>query len=532
MSNLRFLKIGFNEPKRTKSQTMKAFKFKDIFNCKSVSKVVLIYFLTHFQILFCFSQVNQKTTLLYGFNRGEYNVGYQSINAIDYSRSFENIQGRQLSIMVWYPAESKNKERILFQDYLKQSKTDSSSWATYFKQFSSDVRYEKLLNSSFLAKKNVSIGKGEIPIIIYSPGGYGDEFENYILCELLASHGYIVAAHESKGPTSKDTKITSLGLLSQARDIEYTIQKVQETFPQSDVNNVGLIGWSWGGLASTVVQIRNPNIDAVVSLDGSISLHEDKLKSTPYYSLQDINVPYLFVSASKTSNELNPFISKLKYSESLFIEYPFLEHGDFNSLVFNAYHFTDEQSDKMVKNISSYRYLTSTVIAFLNKSMIRNEQAQLSTLLSVQKEGNLIEYREIKSLPAPPSTDDFFQLFQTNSKEEIQNIFEETYKRDSTYIFFQPEEAINYAYALHYDFDLSQRAIQLLTISTILFPNNYSTYGHLGNLYSKNGELPEALENFSKAHAMVSNDQMSSAAKQDFDWYTRSIERIKTKLKK
>ncbi len=508
--------------KQVKSVIQRSINYKITLYCLILTLLPLI----------SFCQALHNAELYDVFKQGEYDVGYQVINATDYSRSFEGSQGRDIKIMVWFPSKRNKDNSLSIQNYIRESKTDSTSWASYFNQVSSAINHEKLLHSSVLANESSQIlDNSSIPLIVYSPGGYGDEFENFILCELLASHGYIVAAHESKGPNSSDTKITAIGLMSQARDIEFTIQKIRGTFSHADINNIGLMGWSWGGLASTLVQMRNLNINTVVSLDGSVSLHEDKLKANPYYSLQNINVPYLFISASKTSSELNNFISGLKYSESLFVEYPFLEHGDFNSLVYSTYFFTDDQSEKMTKVINSYRHLTSTVIEFINSTLKRGKEIRLNELLESPKNEKLIEYRTIESLPKPPTTDEFFKLFKIKSIEEIQNVFDETYRSDSAYVFFQPEEAINFAYALHYDFDRPLEAIHLLKMSLILFPDYYPTYGHLGNLYSKNGNLPEALENFSKAEAMVKMHTLSSADKQNLGWYNRSIERIKNKLK-
>lgn len=464
-------------------------------------------------------------------NHGPYEVGVKFLESIDYSRSFGKKQGRPLKGILWYPGEGVGRSKIKMSDYFLKSKSGLEGWKEYFGQMNQASIFESVSTwepGAFLDMIPSSVNL--FPVIIYSPGGFGDEFENAIICELLASHGFIVAAHYSLGPNASATKINAEGLESQARDIEWMIGLVKRDFPKADLDKLGLMGWSWGGLASMLVQARNANIDAVVSLDGSMALHADKILSIPYFSPQKVNVPYLFTSAKRTSQELKQFLQPVKYSESILVEYPFLNHEDFSSLAYLSKVFKEGQlNEEEEQSKGSYDGLTRTVVEFFDLNLKGLENGGLHRTLESQNAQGITNYEGLKSLPNPPATEDFFEMVVSNDISKWSAVFDSVTHRDKAYRLFYADEAIELAYELHYDRQMADKAQALLKLSLRSYPGHYQTHGHLGNLLYKSGRLKEALEYFSRALGMIATES-SKASGLDRAWYQRSIDRIKSKM--
>ncbi len=463
-------------------------------------------------------------------DRGPYEVGVRMVEKTDFSRSFGKNQGRPMRILIWYPSEV-GIERITLSDYLSRSRTDMSTWKNLFNDLGADVDTTRILDWESLSyRESRPRLERKFPLAVYSPGAYGDEFENLLLCEYLASHGYVVAAHYSLGPDSEWTKISAQGLESQARDIEFTINVVQESIVTADIANLGLIGWSWGGLASMLVQMRNQNVDGVVSLDGSMALHSDKASTTAFFNPQNVTVPYLFVGVNRTHDELTSFLSKIKYSDGYYLQYKYLQHHEFSSLDYLGRLYSGNNiGPEDEKKRRSYEKLITTTIRFFDRAL----KDSVEGILDREIDSNLVVYRRLEPLPRPPKTEEFFEIFKNQGLEKSKEVFDRVYSNDSTFLLFMPDEAIELAYTLHSDLSQNEKAVELLKMSLKLYPGYYKTYGHLGNILRRANQLEDALTYFSMAYGMVTGIEsgFSKAAKQDLEWYSKSIERIKSKIK-
>lgn len=303
-----------------------------------------IRFIVTIQILFLTLTVlrnssAQESNLLGNLKLGPHSVGFKVANEYDYARAYKpiindrnqvvEVSARPIQILIWYPAKPRdNDSKILLEEYLDleireenfadpledKKKKNLKEWASFFvSQGGPDFNPDKIIRAQTTATKNAEIVNGFFPLIVYGAGAEGSAFENFILCEYLASHGYIVAASPSVGMYSHKLRISPIDLEAQTRDMELLIDFMHD-FPSVDLNKLAAMGWSWGGLAGMLLQMRNPNVDAVLSLDGSIALHEDKAKESPFFNVSGMRVPYMFMSARVTLDKLIHFFEKVKYS--------------------------------------------------------------------------------------------------------------------------------------------------------------------------------------------------------------------------
>ena len=92
-------------------------------------------------------------------------------------------------------------------------------------------------------------------------------WENADLCEYLASHGYVVLARPSVAVSTRDMTDDLDGINAQALDISFLITYAR-SLPDTDLSEVAVVRWSWGGISNLFALARDPRIDALAEMDG------------------------------------------------------------------------------------------------------------------------------------------------------------------------------------------------------------------------------------------------------------------------
>ena len=159
--------------------------------------------------------------------RGPYRVGVQTVLVTDTARN------RTLKLEVWYPA-------ILNAD---QEKTEYRSQVgkTNYVMPGRAGRDAPILETV-----------STFPLLVFSHGQPDNRMQTADLLEHLASQGFVVAAIDHTGSTNSDVTLLAYadGLVYRPQDILYVMDEMPKRFPNSDANNIGLIGYSYGGYSS------------------------------------------------------------------------------------------------------------------------------------------------------------------------------------------------------------------------------------------------------------------------------------------
>jgi len=102
-------------------------------------------------------------------------------------------------------------------------------------------------------------------------GNGQDVADQVVLCEFLASHGYVVATTPSpmrRIPLEHEEQIAPLAEF-QATELASAAIKIRALLPV-DTTRIGVIGHSFGARAALLLAMRNPRVRGLVSLDGGI----------------------------------------------------------------------------------------------------------------------------------------------------------------------------------------------------------------------------------------------------------------------
>lgn len=225
-----------------------------------------------------------------GFEIGPLAVGYTTIERYDYSRTFRDKHGpdgrvrpgeraRPVLIHVWYPAEeSPAGARMVYGECSFASPKDPALfplvarlqereiYAALYPLFEGQRgRVVDLMNVEIAAVRDAPRLAGTYPLVVYHTDMRGAPGENALLCEHLASHGYVVATAHSIGSMIRDPSPNPDDLASLVRDKEFVVASLRD-WPQWDGEKLALAGNGFGALSALVLAMRNTDVDAVVTL--------------------------------------------------------------------------------------------------------------------------------------------------------------------------------------------------------------------------------------------------------------------------
>ena len=326
-----------------------------------------------------------------------YAVGFRVIHATDTTRIYkpgspvtDYLHFRPLDIDIWYPADSITRDTaLLFRDILgllpQRANYYTASLAgngmlqqiaqmccDYFK--CSDT--SRVLNFKSNSYRDAIAATGHFPLVVYLAAYNGMSYENFILFETLARNGFVVASISSIGRFPGDMTMKAEDLEEQVSDALASI-KILKTISEVDTSRIGLVGYSWGGLAATEVAGKIPGVTCLASLDGSEYHHYgeskeedadfDGIRNSMDFRNMKLSMPYLRLesspgSASGKSDSVYHFPEKLTAAPKVFL-IDSARHEDFSCLPYIVKKSGNCPDDHR------YERITELVLSYLEQEM-------------------------------------------------------------------------------------------------------------------------------------------------------------------
>ena len=119
--------------------------------------------------------------------------------------------------------------------------------------------------------------------------------------------------------------------IAQVTDMEYILDFALDSL-HIQYTKLGLFGFSSGGNANALFQMKNGNVDAILSLDGGqeysayMSLYDMK-----EFDLGKTDVPYASVVNNYENYSIYPMVHSVVTPEKYLFPMPFLNHNGFVS---------------------------------------------------------------------------------------------------------------------------------------------------------------------------------------------------------
>ena len=347
---------------------------------------------------------------------GKYDVGFEAMRVLDHARPYwkqpgvSDVQhGRPIQVYIWYPSEKGNgKTSVRFGDYAALSNPRVDPWKLDFQRdidrgaltvmmndygidsLQIPKKYEALVNFVSIAKNGATPVKGKFPVILIGNALRAGGYLHTILCEFLASNGFICVAVPALGPEEQvppNFDLRSVDL--QMNDLRFALNAIYSK-PYVNIQSVGIAAWSVGGVSSALLQMQHSDIDAVLSLDGATGYQYglDMILRSPLTDFRKATVPYLHMHGARNKFPVPKnfqFYDSLTVGDKYKVQFQTMDHFHFTSIanLLNAVHENDPGRWK------SYGTVLQMALDFF-QAYIHNDPAARSRIRSITSNDEVV----------------------------------------------------------------------------------------------------------------------------------------------
>jgi Dienelactone hydrolase and related enzymes len=460
---------------------------------------------------------------------GDFQVGFKHYLTTDSTRTYNRIYDwnnksvpRPIPISIWYPSDKTldNPAPMNVLDYMEILKEEEEweylpndqilNWFYY----PNNLANQSHLKEQTTARYGIKPTKGTFPVIIYAPSYQASSIENFALCEYLTSHGYVVISSPSRGAENRFLEGgTPKDLETQARDIEFLIKEVHK-LPYADTEHIATMGFSFGGLSNVLSQMRNEDIIAIVSLDGSVKYQYGTLKKSPFFNMGKVDVPFIHMAQKnipehvlvedKIHPDLNTtfeFYDSLTNSKAYQLKFHNMTHSYFSTLGV-LFQPRDERQDKSDSEImESYRLVSRYALNFLD-AFLKSDPKALKFLNSDPSQNGIakdvLDYQTKEPQEKGFGFNDFNELAAKQNYSNLNALYESLLKEHPTLAL--PEGKLNnLGLQLVFNPKTSAHGINVFLLATTLYPNSSNLYDSLAEAYLFLGDKDKAVASFKKS---------------------------------
>ena len=460
---------------------------------------------------------------------GPNSVGLKVIQQYDYSRTWRSSvdelgqpysgeRARPIQTLIWYPAEKSSGTAMTMRDYalLRATETDFSKKSA--ETLPNDAGRKEAFGDHLWAVRDAPVKPGHFPVVIYAPSFSNVPWENADLCEYLASYGYVVLASPDMGATSRGMTGDLSGIEAQARDISFLIGYAS-TLSDTDMSEVSVGGFSWGGISNLFAASRDNRIKALFALDGSMRYFPGLIKQSGYARPDQMKLPLLFftqgdISLEEQESQLNDpermsgrsTLNAWIHGDLIIVRMFALTHGEFSSMFQRDEDFWKGSAHSMkadytrADGITGYSWVARYTLRFLDAYLKGNAEA--TEWLKKTPAGNgapphflTASYRPATGAPA--TLDSFREQLHHAGFDRATEVYAAFQKQDSA--FKLDEEFINqWGYELMRDNHVPE-AIGVFRLNVSLNPESGNVYDSLAEAYMKAGQKQLAIDNYKKS---------------------------------
>jgi tetratricopeptide (TPR) repeat protein len=460
---------------------------------------------------------------------GKYPVGFQLQEVIDNSRVYPSgpsgqLTSRVIRVYLWYPAQNTGKQPMILKDYvnmaaadffpedrIKQDQDDPSLWPVPLKKGISEQLLAKILKENTIASKDVPGAKGPFPLIVLGQGLYYESpLSQFILCEFLASHGYVIATCPLVGDHYRLVYRDAADLEVHVRDLEFVLGHAKQQ-PFVDANKIGVIGYDLAGMAGLLLVMRNPHVKVFLSMDSGIDYEYMPIPKSHFsYRENNFTIPWMHMTESRFvdyfENQLKQksLIKRKKYGPSYLVKVPTTNHGCFTSYAaLGLQNPVTAYWGPIEKNLQDLHVRVCRQARLFFDAYLKEDEESLLTLKQRTRGNDLSEsiltfdYNE--GLAAPPRFDALVHAIISRGFKEVKPEIEQLRKTHAPQDLFD-EEVLNWlGYHFLFWWDRPREALEVFKLNTELFPESANAFDSLGGAYLTLGDKDNAILSYQKS---------------------------------
>ena len=474
----------------------------------------------------------EETRFWGALSPGPFTPGFKLIETSDASRSFPTAGGgsaaaRPMRIYVWYPAKPTAAARMRLDGYVRMALEDfhTSILPVPLIKGLDPKALQDLRASSVKAVRDAETAPGRFPLLIFGQGLYYESpLAHFVFCEFLASHGYVVATSPLLGTRYRLVNINVEDLETEIRDMEF-VKATVASLPFADPAKLGVIGYDLGGMAGLIMTMRNPDIDAFLSLDsGILDRHFSGLPTThPQYLEDRFRVPWMhmlqarFIRSEKDRSATPSLFERKAFGPSYLVHVPTTSHGQFSS--YAALGITAAVPGYWGPSTSVpmpvYEEVCRLSLAFLGR-YLGNDRGPLETLLRSGREAGpdrpAFEIEHKEGSPAPPPEAELVRLIIDTGIGQARPMIERV-RAEHPGLPLIDESVLNWL-GVHflYWWGREDEAVGVFELNASLYPGSWRAHDSLGEAYADRGRKDEAVRSYKRSLELNPENQNAKSA--------------------
>jgi dienelactone hydrolase len=501
---------------------------------------------------------------------GPYEVGYRVLHEYDTTRTFkpkfdyfgqptEGSIARPIQISVWYPAApAPGRSRMKLEDYYFTTATETdfapasterltilmnrlkNIWPIEFRippEGRAAVRgkLESALKEDVFAVKDAAPENGPFPLIVHMPGYNGSPAHHAELFEYLASQGYVVAAVPNMGRYRREIDDEAASLDVQARDLEFAVTRMGE-FPNVDRSRVGTTGMSWGGFSNVLFGERDARVDAVLTLDGAITMPEELklIEAVPGYSHQAFDKAYMQLLVAPAEAKFRPkdlrFFEALAFGDAHMVQFRGVDHDEFACGYLRLRNLRETDPARIAYLEEFSRQIYRCALEFFDAYLKGDEKALRSLVEAAaepggpgRREGAIVFRRFKKGKPRPLTRAEFIDLVKSRGAAEAARVYTDycrLHPRNDLII----SSSIGPVYMDTLESGDLKEALAICQLWRTGLPNDPGPLFSMARVHAVAGETDEAIGCYEKILAMGVRPEQAETAR-------KRLEEIRAKRK-
>ena len=460
---------------------------------------------------------------------GPYAVGFRAVEKYDYSRSFEakkdyfgtplpGERGRPVQVCMWYPATAADDDpRMVYGEYAFVYPGDSRFYAflsslqdrevnVLHYVFSNDQgAVIDLQSESMAAVRDAPAAPGRFPLILYAPYVNGSITENVILCEYLASHGFVVASTHAYGRSALRSHEDAASLDIVVTDLGFVLATMH-AFEFVDHDRLGVAGGSAGALAALLFQMENLYVDAVAGLSAAFLRPEarETAEGMPGFDARRASAPMIQIYGGAEEGLDPSLLDSLEYSERYVLAFT-----EMAALSFTSYRaclatvFAPDEAER-----KAYEAACIYVRSFFDAHLKGDENSMAFLKASPERNGLAVGPVEFSHLPGrevPPTQEQFIEVLRERGVDAAVGIFEKFRREDPDLVLFE-EYVCNYAGYGYLQRGQPEAAVAVFRMNAETYPGSANTWDSLAEAYLAAGDEEHAAECYRRVLEVLPDD--------------------------
>jgi len=501
-------------------------------------------------IFCCLTSTAQQDPIFF-FNQtpGPYAVGVRVVEQYDYSRAYHSSvdilgrpykgeRARPLQTLIWYPAVKSSKKPMTVGDYTNLLTTETNFGAVELPSERKKLWIDgmsRALSSSLWAVHDATEVSGHFPVVIYAPSFDASSWENADLCEYLATYGYVVIASPDMGANKREMTQDVQGPSAQAQDISFLIGYAH-SLANTDMSEIAVAGYSWGGISNLFAAARDSRIDALVCLDGSLRYYPGLVQEAGDIHPEIMTIPMIyFANGESTIEEEDNTKTYLKkthpgipegrsvldewtHGDRFIVHMLGFVHAEFGSMLQrNEEAWKGFPKQQMAgygreDGVVGYGLVARYTLEFLN-SYLKHDPAAVEFLKRTPSEnGSPKHFMSLNYQPSVGTPSSFGALLSElghQGYEHLSVIYETMHKGDPAFVLDQAtlntwsSDLMNEGHA--------PEAVYVYELEAALYPQAFGIYYYMGNAYRDSGQKAKAIAAYKRGLLDTSNPAVTQA---------------------